>query len=364
MITISNPLIGKNEIKAVTKVLRSHLLSQGKFVDDLEEVFSQFCGTKYAVATNNGTSALHTALYVAGIGSGDEVITTPFTFVATANAILMVKAKPVFIDIDPYTYNLNPDGIEKAITKKTRAIITVNLYGQPADYDKINKIAKKYKLLVIEDAAQSVNATYKNKKSGNLGHISCFSFYATKNITSGEGGMITTNNKNYYLKAKQFINHGQKIGKTYDYSDLGYNYRMTNIQASILLEQLKKVDWITRQRQKIANKYSEEFKKIKGIKIPFKAPNRINVFHQYTIQITKDFPLSRDKLIIYLQNKGIQTKVYYPKPLFHYPHIKQLSVWQNCPNAEKATKQVLSLPLHPSLTEKDLKYIITTIKLL
>src|SRR3990167_6008515 len=245
MITISDPVIDNNEIKAVTKVFCSRQITQGKIVYNLEDIFAKFCGTKYAVATNSGTSALHTALYAIGIRPGDEVITTPFTFVATANAILMVGATPVLIDIDPKTYNLDPQKIEKAVTKKTRAIIAVNLYGQPADFDEINKIAKKHKLIVVEDAAQSVNTTYKTKRSGSFGDISCFSFYATKNITCGEGGMITTNNKSYFQKAKQFINHGQKTNGIYEYVDIGLNLRMTDIEAAILLEQLKKVDWIT-----------------------------------------------------------------------------------------------------------------------
>lgn len=360
MIKISNPIIDGYEIEGVKKVLRSRNIVQGKYVSILEQKFSDFCGTKYAVATNSGTSALHTALYAAGISIGDEVITTPFTFVATANVILMVGALPVFVDIDPKTYNINPQEIEKAITKKTKAVIAVNLYGQPANFNQITKIAKKNKLIVIEDAAQSVNAVYENRKSGSLANLSCFSFYATKNITCGEGGMITTNNKLYYRKAKEFINHGQRMNKSYDYVDIGLNLRMTDIEAVMLLEQLKKVEWITRKRQYIANQYNNAFKNLRGIVVPYIESDINHVFHQYTIRISKDFSLSRNKLISYLKNKDIQSKVYYPKPLYMYPHLKK-STHQKCQNAEKASNEVLSLPIHPMLTKKEVDYIIKTV---
>jgi|SRR3989344_7223872 len=360
MITISNPIIDKHEVKAAAKVLYSRNIAQGNVVHILENNFSKFCGTKFAVAINSGTSALHTALYAADIHTGDEVITTPFTFVATANAILMVGALPVFVDIDPITYNIDPQEIEKAVTKKTKAIIVVNLYGQPADFGAITKIAKKFKLVVIEDAAQSVNAVYKGRKSGNLADLSCFSFYATKNITCGEGGMITTNNKSYFQKAKQFINHGQKTNGIYEYVDIGLNLRMTDIEAAILLEQLKKVDWITKQRQEYAKIYNKAFKNITGIEIPYISSYTNHVFHQYTIRITKDFPLSRNQLIAYLQNKGIQTRVYYPKLLYKYPHLKK-SIHKECRSAIKASNEVLSLPIHPALTKKEVNFIIETI---
>lgn len=358
MISISDPQIDENEIEAVSNVLRSHIIAQGQGVFNFEDIFSKFCGTKYAIATNNGTSALHTALYAIGIQKDDEVITTPFTFVATANSILMVNAIPVFVDIDPNSYNIDPLKIEDAITNKTKAILVVNLYGLPADFDKINMIAKKYNLIVIEDAAQSINAKYKGKKSGNLADISCFSFYASKNITCGEGGAITTNNKEYFLRAKKFINHGQKINSSYEYMDIGYNYRMTNIQAAILLEQLKKVNNITKIRQQNANRYNKAFKKIKGLEIPYISPRIDHAYHQYTIRITKDYIKSRDEVNSFLQEKGIQSRVYYPKPLYEYPHLKKISNLKVAKNSKKASLEVLSLPVHPGLTSRQIDYII------
>lgn len=360
-INISEPQIEEKEIKAVVNVLKSRNIVQGELVAKIEEKFSKLCGVEYAIATSNGTSALHTALFAAGVGEGDEVITTPFTFVATVNSILMVGATPVLVDIDEGTFNINPREIEKAVSKKTKAIITVDLYGQPVDYSEIRKIAKKHKLIIIEDAAQSVNASYKGKKTGNLADIGCFSFYATKNITCGEGGMVTTNNKNFYIKAKEFINHGQRIGKNYDYVGIGYNYRMTDIAAAILLEQLKKVDMFTKKRQKNANRYNNAFFRTNGIIIPEIAPNRTHVFHQYTIRVAQPFPITRDRLKVLLESKGIMSRIYYPIPLYRFFHIKKDSRIFDCPVTDRVSREVLSLPVHPALSKSEIDYIIDAV---
>lgn len=360
IITISQPIIKKEEFNAVNKVLSSKRIAQGPKVAELEEWFIKLCGTRYAIATNNGTSALHTALFAIGITSHNEIITTPFTFIATANSILMVRATPVFVDIEEKTFNIDPKQIEKAITKKTKAIITVDLYGQPADYDQINKIAKKFKLIIIEDAAQSINANYQGKKSGNLGDIGCFSLYATKNIMCGEGGMITTNNKNFYERAKLFRNHGQPEGKRYDYIDLGYNYRMTDILAAIAIEQLKKVNQITKKRQENAKRYDRAFRHIKGLVTPYVGKDRTHAYHQYTLRITDKFNITRDELKMYLEKKGIQSNIYYPKPLYYFNHLKKYKR-DNYKTAERISKEVLSIPVHPLLTNREIDYIIDTI---
>lgn len=360
MIKISQPIIKEEEIRAVEKVLKTGIIAQGPIVAKLEREFTKLCGTRYTIATNNGTSALHTALYSIGLKQGDEVITTPFTFIASANSILMVGAKPVFVDIDEKTFNIDPKKIEAAITNKTKAILAVNLYGQPADYDPINRIAKKYRLLVIEDAAQSINATYKDKKSGNLSDIGCFSFYATKNIMCGEGGMITTNNKTFYERAKLFRNHGQPEGKRYDYVDLGYNYRMTDILAAIAIEQLRKVDQITKKRQENAKRYSRAFRHIKGLVTPYVGKDRTHAYHQYTLRVTKKFKMTRDKFKTYLEKKGIQSNIYYPKPLYYFNHLKKYKR-DNCKTAEQISKEVLSIPVHPLLKNSEIDYIIDTI---
>ena len=247
MIPIAKPFIGDEEIRAVSEVLKSGIIAQGPKVRELEEKFAKFCGTKYATALNSGTAALHTALHAAGIKQGDEAITTPFTFISTANTILMLGAKPVFADIDEDTFNINPEKIKDKITEKTKAILTVDLYGHLCDYDKISKIAGG-SIIIIEDSCQAIDAEYNKKKAGSFGNMGAFSFYATKNITCGEGGILTTNNKEYAENAELFRQHGRSKMTTYDYADMGYNYRMTDICASILLEQLKKIHIITKKR--------------------------------------------------------------------------------------------------------------------
>jgi perosamine synthetase len=361
MITLSKPAIGKEEINAVIGVLRSGQLAQGPLVEEFEKEFSKLSGINYAVAVNNGTSALHTALHCLGIRPGDEVITTPFTFVATANSILMAGAKPVFVDIEIDTFNINPKLIENKITKKTKAILAVDLYGQPANYREINKIAKKHKLFVIEDAAQAIGAEYFEKVTGCLADVACFSLYATKNITSGEGGVITTNDIVINEKARLFRNHGQSE-KKYKYSGLGYNYRLTEFQAAIGLEQIKKINSLTARRQEIAGIYNENLQKIKGLVIPGVVKNIKSVYHQYTIRLTKDFNASRDDFKKYLESKGIQSFVYYPIPLYAFEHLSFETNPNDFPITERVVDEVLSIPVHPLLTNEEIYYIIDKIK--
>ena len=233
MIPIASPFIGDEEVKAVTDVLKSGFIAQGPKVKVLENKFAEFCSRKYAIAVNSGTAALHTALKIGGVDKGDEVITTPFSFIATANTILMQQAKPVFVDIEEDTFNIDPQNLKEKINKKTKAIVTVDLYGHLCDYDEIEQITKDNNLILIEDAAQAIDAEYKGKKAGNFGDLSAFSFYATKNIACGEGGIVTTNNEDYAKNAKSFRQHGMSTLAKYDYVDLGYNYRMTDISAAV-----------------------------------------------------------------------------------------------------------------------------------
>lgn len=361
IIPIANLIIGETEKRLVNEVLDSGMLAQGPKVEELENKFAEFCGIRYAVAVNSGTSALHTALYAVGLKNGfDEVITAPFTFISTANAILMQGAVLVFADIQEDTFNIDPDKVRDKITNFTKAIIPVDLYGQIYDADVIKEIAKNNNLMVIEDAAQSVNAELNGIKSGNFGDIAIFSFYATKNLISGEGGMVTTNNKDFAERAKMFRNHGQSA--KYEYADLGYNYRMTDIHAAIGLGQLEKIDEMTDKRISNAQKLSEGLKNIKGIKIPFIKPNAKHVFHQYTIKVD-GFKMSRDELSEKLKEKGIMAGVHYPKPLHLQPCFRYLGYKKgDFPIAERLSEQVLSLPVHPSLSDNDIDYIIETIK--
>ncbi|KKU75877.1 MAG: hypothetical protein UY01_C0002G0020 [Candidatus Nomurabacteria bacterium GW2011_GWB1_47_6] len=363
MISVSRPSINKKEIALVAKVLKSGKITQGPLVAEFEKKFARKFGARYAVALNSGTAALHAALHAIGVRAGDEVITTPFTFVATANAILMCGAKPVFVDISEDDFNLDPKLIEKKITPKTKAILPVDLYGLPYDADAISKIAKKNKIKIIEDACQAHGAKFSNKYAGTLGDIGAFSFYATKNMTTGEGGMILTNVKKYAEQTRQFRHHGQVMGKPYEYLGIGFNYRMNDLAAALGLEQLKKLDFFNRKRIENAEFFSEQLKNIPGLKLPKVEKNKKHVFHQYTVRITKEFKILRNQLKIYLEKKGIASAIYYPMPLHLSPHLAKLGYKKgDFPVAERLSKEVLSLPVHPLLTKKDLKQIMSVIK--
>ena len=362
MINISKPFIGKEEKKAVLSVLDSGMLAQGPKVQEFEKKFADYCGSKHSVAFNSGTAAMHTALHVMEIGNGDEVITSPFTFIATANVILMQNAQPVFSDIEEDSFNISPDSVIENITDKTKAILTVDIYGQLCDYEKIINISKQKNILVLEDSCQSIGAKFKNKMAGSFGDIGAFSFYATKNITCGEGGAFVTNKKDYAEKAKLFRQHGMSGLGAYDYNDTGYNYRMTDLSAAILLEQLEKIERMTEKRIKNAKYLTEELEKIEGIHAPFVKKGYKHVFHQYTIKVD-GFKLPRDKLMEHLKNKGIGCNVYYPKPLHLCENFRKLGYKKgDFPIAEKMSEQVLSLPVHPALTKNELDLIVKAIK--
>jgi perosamine synthetase len=357
MITIAKPVIGRDEEMELLKVLRSGILAEGKWVEEFEKEFARYIGTKYAVQTTSGTTAIHLALLSLGIGEGDEVITTPLTFIATSSAILYTSAKPVFVDIDEKTFNIDPDLIEEKITKRTKAILLVHLYGLPADMTSIKKIAKKHHLKIIEDAAQAHGALFKNKKIGSIGNLGCFSFYATKNMTTGEGGMVTTNSFKLAQKLKALRNHGM-ITLNYKYPFLGYNYCPTNIAGALGLVQIKKLDELNKKRLSNAEYYLQELKNIKGIVLPNIFRNRVHVFNQFTIRITKDFRMRRSSFIKLLESNGIKSKIYYPIPLHKQKLFKVLGYRDSLPVSERMTKEVLSIPVHPSLSRQDLAKIV------
>ena len=361
MIPIAKPIIGDEEKRAVQAVLDSGMIAQGPKVKELENAFAELCGTKYAIAVNSGTAALHTSLHAMGIGPGDEVITTPFTFVATANPVLMQGASLVFADIKPDTYNIDPVSVEKKITRKTKAIIAVDLYGQPADYRALQKVADEHDLKIVEDACQAVDAELEGKKAGSLGDMAAFSFYATKNIMSGEDGMITTDSGEYAELARRFRHHGQSEKTRYQYYDIGYNYRMMDIQAAIALSQLAKLENFSKKRIHNANLLSEGLKSVDGIITPTIKPETRHVFHQYTIRV--DPSIGRDKLAEYLKSNGVGCAVFYPKPLHLHPHFARLGFKEGAfPVAERASEEVLSLPVHPSVQERDIDLIIDCVK--
>lgn len=358
-IPIAKPIITKEEKKAIIEVLDSGMLAQGKKTKELEEKFAKLCNTKYAIAVNSGTAAIHSSLYASGIKKGDEVITVPFTFVATVNPIIMQGATPIFADVKEDTFNIDPKKIEEKITDKTKAIIAVDLYGQIFDYKSIREIAEDHNLILIEDACQAVNASLDGKKAGTFGKIAAFSFYATKNIVTGEGGMITTNNKEFAELAKRFRNHGQSEQTKYEYHDLGYNYRMADLLAAIGLAQMEKVEYITNKRIKNAELLSKGLSKYEDITIPKVKDNAKHVFHQYTIKVD---PKIRDRLVNRLKNKGIGCNIYYPKPLHLYPFFTKMGYREGqFPISEMLSKSVLSLPVHPAVTKEDIDYIIKSI---
>ena len=353
MIPIAKPSIAQEEIEAVTSVLMTGNIAQSKKVDEFEKQFAGYIGTEYAISTSNGTTALHVALLSNGIGKGNEVITTSFTFVATANSILFTGAKPVFVDINPNSFNLNPSLIEDKITKKTKAIMPVHLYGQAADIKTIIDICEDHNLILIEDAAQAHGAKFDGKKVGSFG-TGCFSFYPTKNMTTSEGGMITTNNKSVYEKARKFRNHGQE--KRYYYDTLGFNFRMTDICAAIGICQLNKLDGFNKIRQKNAEFYSKKLSKLEYLECPKTASNNEHVFHQYTLRI-KDG--RRDEVIQGLEKAGIGYGIYYPMPLHKQPLYIELGYKDKLKETEKASEEVISIPVHPLLTKEEIGHIVS-----
>ena len=356
MIPIAKPNLGYEEKGAVDAVLNSGMIAQGQKVKELEDNFADYIGTKYAAATNNGTSALHTALLACGIKEGDEVITTPFSFTATANSILFCGARPIFADIDADTFNINPETIEGKITSRTKAVLVVHLFGNPCDMDQIKKICDKHNLLLIEDACQAHGAEYEGQKVGSIGDCGVFSFYPTKNMTTGEGGMITTNSADIDKKCRIIRDHGQD-GRDNQVL-LGYNYRMTDIQAAIGVEQLKKLEGFIEKRIVNAKMLNDGLKGVKGIVTPKIQAETRHVFNQYTIRVTREFKISRDELIQKLKDAGVGAFVYYPKPIYKQKYYRDLGYDETLKNVENTAKEVLSIPVHPGVSKKDIETII------
>lgn len=357
-IPVARPAIGQEEISAVTAVLQSGMIASGERVVEFEKKFADYCGTTHAVAINNGTAAIHAALLAADIGPGDEVIVPTFSFVATASAVSMCGAKPVFADVDDRTFNINPHQIEERVTPKTKAVIGVHLFGQPFDVRAVQQICEGHNLKLIEDAAQAHGALYHGEKVGGLGHFGCFSFYATKNMITGEGGMVTTSEKAYNERLRLIINHGQS--EKYLHTRLGYNYRMTDIGAALGIVQLKKLEKFNIRRRKNAE-YFDTHLSVKGLVTPAHSSDVSHVYHQYVLKLTEDFPLSRAEFMDYLKAKGIGSAIHYPIPIHRQPLYGLENNPDPCPVATRLAGCVLSLPVHPLLDQKELAYICDTI---
>ena len=353
-IPVARPAIGQDEISAVTAVLESGMLAAGERVAEFEKKFADYCGTTHAVAINNGTAALHAALLAADIGSGDEVVVTSFSFIATASAVSMTGAKPIFVDVNEQTFGIDPAQVEGSVTPKTKAVIGVHLFGQPFDVPGIQQVCESHNLTLIEDAAQAHGAMYNGEKTGGFGQFGCFSFYATKNMTTGEGGMVTTSDKAYNERLRLLINHGQS--EKYLHTRLGYNYRMTDVAAAIGLVQLKKLEKFNMRRRKNAEYYDTHIS-VKGLVTPAVAQGMHHVYHQYVIRLTDEFPLKRADFMEYLKVKGIGTAVHYPIPIHHQPVYARANEPDSCPVSTSLASSVLSIPVHPLLDQKELAYI-------
>lgn len=362
MIHINQPQIGRQEIRAVVKVLKSQVLTHGigagPNVTRFEEAYAASVRAKYGVAMNSGTAALHSALIAAGIRPKDEVILPSFTFVATAEVVVMVGAKPVFADIDPFTYTISPKAIEKAVTPKTKAIMPVDLYGMPADVQSIREIADRRELRIIEDAAQAHGASYFNKPVGSFSDGAIWSFYGSKNITTGEGGMLTTNDKTIAETARIIRSHGEK--EKYQSLMLGHNYHMPEIEAAIGIEQLKKLPEFVAKRRQNAKRLTQKLAKLKSLELPVEPKGFRCSWYLYTVRLKNADAKKRNALVEKLQGKGIGAFICYVNPIHTMPYYRKFGEYK-LPETERASKQVFSLPVHPGVTPKEIDFIAETV---
>jgi len=338
--------------RAIREVIESSAFAGGPFVERFEEEFASFCGSSYAIGVGNGTDALWLALLALGIGEGDEVITVPNTFIATAEAITYCKARPVFVDVDPDTFTMNPAELEKSLTKKTKAIIPVHLFGQPADMDSILEFARANGLFVVEDAAQAHGAQYKGQKAGTMGDAGCFSFYPGKNLGAfGEAGAVVTNDPELRKQIQVLRDHGQS--RKYYHSTMGWNCRMDGIQAAILSIKLSHLDKANSLRRKHALEYNQAFAGIDEVLTPFEAKYARHVYHVYAVRVQE-----RDAVLRHLQEKGVGCAVHYPVPVHLQEAGRNLGYTKGAfPIAEKLADEFLSLPMFPELTEEQIEYV-------
>jgi dTDP-4-amino-4,6-dideoxygalactose transaminase len=347
MIPIARPVLGEEEKALVWSAMEAGQLAQGPRVAEFERRFAEFIGAEHAVAVSSGTTAIHLALLAAGIGPGDEVITVSFTFTASASAILHAGARPVFIDVDPVSFTMDPSLIEAAITPRTRAVMPVSLYGNPANLPAISEIARRHGLLLLEDACQAHGASLEGRRSGAWG-TAVFSFYPTKNMTTGEGGMITTDDAELAERASLLRAHGMR--ERYKPDILGYNFRMTDLGASIGLAQLDKLPAANARRRTIADRYDRE---LRGVMTPQRRPNAEHAFHQYTLRVAQ-----RDRFLARLAELGVGANVYYPVPVHRQTPFLEVAGQPLLPATEMLTEQILSIPVYPNLTDDEVGTII------
>lgn len=364
-IPLARPDITNLEKKAVLEVLKTPWLSLGPKLKEFEEKIAKFVKAKYTVGVNSGTSALHLIIRALGIKDGDEVITTPFSFIASANCILFERAKPVFVDIDETTLNINPENIEKAITKKTKAILAVDVFGQPADWDKLKRIARRYDLRLIEDSAEALGSEYKGKKCGSFGEAGIFGFYPNKQIVTGEGGMVVTNKKEIAQLCRSMRDQGrEEKGGWHFYRRLGYNYRLSDINCALGIAQLSRIKEILKKRKKIAMVYSERLKGFSELEIPSIAPGTKVSWFVYVVRLNKKFTQkNRDKILEKLKKKGIECSNYFPcihlQPFYRKRFGYKID---DFPIAESISQRTIALPFYNNLKEKEIDYVVRNFK--
>lgn len=361
MIPINKPAIGEEEKNAVLKVLESLQLTDssfegGKFVKEFEKLFAEYVGVKHAIAVNSGTSAILAALMALEVSEGCETLTPGFTFASTATTSLFLKAKVRFVDIELETYSISVNDLIRKLSSKAKVVLPVHLYGHPVQLDEIMEAAEKYGSYVVEDAAQSLGSKYRGKMTGSIGVMGCFSLYATKIVTSGEGGVVTTNDDNLAEKLKMIRSHGQLRG--YDSKVLGLNLRMPQIEAAIGIEQLKKIDTFIKARRKNAMLYNQEFSKLENVRLPVEKDYAETNWSIYTVYVKK----KRDEIVHYLRERGVGATVYYPIPLNRLEVFLKSVQFESLPNCEDAAQHVLSLPVYPTLIEEEKNYVVKVFK--
>lgn len=364
MIPVCEPLLGGKESEYVSDCLKSNWISsKGKYITEFEDRFAHYCGCKYGISTTSGTTALHLALASLGLGPGDEVIVPAFTMISTVFAIVYTGARPILVDAEPETWNIDPARIEQKITDKTRAILPVHIYGHPCDMDPIMEIATKHNLYLIEDAAEAHGAQYKGRKVGSFGHVNCFSFYANKIVTTGEGGMVITSDEKIAESARSLKDLAFSKERRFLHTGIGFNYRMTNIQAAIGLAQLERIDELVERRRAHAHLYSSLLDHIEGIKLPPEKEWAQNVYWMYSILIEPAFGISRDKLMSRLEEKGIETRTFFI-PMHQQPVFQGMGVFkgEKYPIAEELAQKGMYLPSGSGLKAEEIEYICRAIK--
>lgn len=362
-IPLARPYIGDEEVRAVSRVIRSGKLSLGPKLPEFEKRFARYIGVEYAVAVNSGTSGLHLCMKALDIKPGDEIITTPFSFVASSNPAIFERAKPVFVDIDEKTCNIDPGKIERALSRRTKAIVLVHVFGRPCEMGPIMKIARKYNLAVIEDACEALGATYGKKKAGSFGKAGVFAFYPNKQITTGEGGMIVTNDKKTAEICRSLRNQGRNdSGEWLNHVRIGYNYRLDEMSCALGLEQLKKIDFIIRRRREIACEYTSKLKNVGGLIVPAASPQATISWWVYYLRVADAG--KRNRILEYLNDRGVSSRGYFDPPIHLQPVYKKMFGYKKgaFPEAEKVAASGFIIPFFVGLKDKEVNRVCDTVK--